>query len=116
MTSERLFNSFIPPPKKKTIPPKQISGYAPASFPPMHTTLLLKRSVVCIGGRLSLVGHRMPTTPHSSEQKKIKSLHIQRYTVTEVGWAGTAVPTRELWGAKRQWIYDIIAMQWLGKD
>ena len=26
MTSERLFNSFIPPPKKKLIPPKQISG------------------------------------------------------------------------------------------
>jgi len=31
MTSERLFNSFIPPPppKKKTYTPKQISGYAP---------------------------------------------------------------------------------------
>ena len=27
MTSERLFNSFIPP--KTCIPPKQISGYAP---------------------------------------------------------------------------------------
>ena len=29
MTPERLFNSFIPPPKKSVIPPKQISGYAP---------------------------------------------------------------------------------------
>ena len=31
MTSERLFNSFIPP--KTFIPPKQISGYAPAWCP-----------------------------------------------------------------------------------
>jgi len=32
MMSERLFNSFIPPPpqKKTFIPPKQISGYTPA--------------------------------------------------------------------------------------
>ena len=31
MTSERLFNSFIPPPPKKNFytPQKQISGYAP---------------------------------------------------------------------------------------
>jgi len=33
MTSERLFNSFIPPPPtKKLIPPKQISGYAPDDY------------------------------------------------------------------------------------
>jgi len=28
--SERLFNTNPPPKKKKLIPPKQISGYAPA--------------------------------------------------------------------------------------
>jgi len=33
MTSERLFNSFIPPPKKNLYTPqKQISGYAPGSI------------------------------------------------------------------------------------
>jgi len=38
MTSERLFNSFIPPPKKKTfIPPKQISGYAPETIEGQRT-------------------------------------------------------------------------------
>jgi len=40
MTSERLFNSFIPPPKKKKLiyHPKQISGYAPVDEPKVWYT------------------------------------------------------------------------------
>jgi len=42
MTSERLFNSFIPP--KTFIPPKQISGYAPDTFTTQYEKFSVRKS------------------------------------------------------------------------